>query len=78
MQKRIDDASAKSLKTIFDQHIGKKCSVTTDKWRGYLPLRKDREIMQVLSKKEATTKMLHVHIMNVKGWLSGIHHKCST
>lgn len=75
--KTIDDASAKSLKSIFEQHISKESSVKTDRWKGYLPLKKDWKITQVPSEKGASTKMLHVHIMNVKGWLRGIHHKCS-
>lgn len=73
----IDDGSAKSLQTIFDKHISKNSSIDTDKWRGYMPLKKDWKITQSLSNKGEAMKLLHIHIMNLKGWLRGIHHKCS-
>lgn len=73
----IDNASAKSLQTIFDKHISKNSSIATDKWKGYVPLKKDWQITQALSNKGEGMKMLHTHIMNLKGWLRGIHHKCS-
>ena len=73
----IDNGSANSLQTIFDRHISKNSSINTDKWRGYAPLKKDWKITQTLSNKGAGMKMLHIHIMNLKGWLRGIHHKCS-
>ena len=76
--KTIDDASANSLKKIFDKHIDKESSIKTDEWRGYLPLMKDWKITQVLSEKSSTMKLLHTHIMNIKGWLRGIHHHCSS
>ncbi len=72
-----DDASAKSLKTIFEKHIAKEAAVKTDGWRGYAPLKKEWNITQELSNKGETFKLLHTHIMNIKGWLRGIHHKCS-
>ncbi len=73
----INDGSAKSLQTIFDRHISKNSSIKTDKWRGYLPLTKSWDITQKLSDKGEAMKMLHTHIMNLKGWLRGVHHKCS-
>jgi transposase-like protein len=73
----IDDASAKSLRTISDKHISKNSSIDTDKWRGYAPLKKDWKITQALSDKGKGMKLLHIHIINLKGWLRGIHHECS-
>ena len=73
----IDNGASKSLQTIFDKHISKNSSINTDKWRGYAPLKKDWTITQSLSNKGEGMKLLHIHIMNVKGWLRGIHHKCS-
>lgn len=73
----IDDASAESLKEIFEKHIGKDANVTTDCWKGYLPLEKDWRITKRLSENGNNFKLLHTHIMNIKGWLRGIHHKCS-
>jgi hypothetical protein len=54
-----------------------KVYVATDKWKGYVPLKKDWQITQTLSNKGERMKMLHTHIINLKGWLRGIHHKCS-
>jgi transposase-like protein/ribosomal protein L37E len=75
--KTIDSASSKNLKTIFDAHIGINASVKTDGWRGYLPLKQQWNISRELSQKGENFKQLHTHIMNLKGWLRGIHHKCS-
>lgn len=74
----IDDSSAQSLKTIFEKHIAKDAEAKTDGWRGYLPLKKEWNINQELSNKGGNFQMLHIHIMNIKGWLRGIHHKCSS
>ena len=52
--------------------------VVTDTWKGYLPLKKKYpNLEQKLSKKGANFPELHIHIMNIQGWLRGIHHKCS-
>lgn len=75
--KTIDDASAKSLQAIFDKHISKEATVKTDCWKGYLPLKKEWQVNQEPSDKGENFKLLHTHIMNIKGWLRGIHHKCS-
>ena len=72
----IEDGSSKSLKAIFEKHIAKDATVKTDGWKGYLPLQKDWRIEQDKSNKGANFPLLHTHIMNVKGWLRGIHHKC--
>ncbi len=72
----IDTASAKDLRPFFDQIIDKSAKVTTDGWPGYLPLHKDWEIKKVPSNKGKGFPLLHTHIMNIKGWLRGIHHKC--
>ena len=34
----IDDASAKSLRRLFDGHISKDADIITDEWNGYLLL----------------------------------------
>lgn len=75
--KTIDNASAESLKTICEKHIAADASVKADGWRGYLPLKKEWNLDQILSNKGENFKLLHTHIMNIKGWLRGIHHKCS-
>jgi transposase-like protein len=74
--KVIDNASALELKPFFEQKIDKESKVTTDGWRGYWPLKKEWKIEQKLSEKGKGFPELHVHIMNIKSWLRGIHHKC--
>lgn len=74
--KVIADASGKGLKPFFEQHIDMDSKVTTDGWRGYWPLKKGWAIKQELSDKGKGFPELHIHIMNIKGWLRGIHHKC--
>jgi transposase-like protein len=72
----IQSGSAENLKPFFEDKISNSCSVKTDGWRGYLPLKKDWQIEQEISDKGKNFKELHTHIMNIKSWLRGIHHKC--
>ncbi len=74
----VDDASADSLRKIFDEHIALQASVKTDGWRGYWPLAKDWGITKEKSNNGAGFPLLHAHIMNIKSWLRGIHHQCET
>lgn len=74
----IDDASAKSLRPFFERRISKDAEIITDEWNGYKPLMKDYpKLTQVPSDKGNNFPQLHIHIMNIKGWLRGIHHHCS-
>lgn len=74
--KVIENASTEQLKPFFEQKIDTNSKVTTDGWRGYWPLKKDWEIEQKLSDKGKGFPELHTHIMNIKNWLRGVHHKC--
>ena len=74
--KVIDNASSKELKPFFEEKIDEHGKITTDGWKGYLPLKKDWSLKQIPSEKGKGFPELHVHIMNIKGWLRGIHHKC--
>lgn len=47
--KRIDNYSSKELSKIFVSHISNDAKVTTDKWKGYQPLKKDYNITQIKS-----------------------------
>ena len=47
--KRIDNYSSKELSKIFVSHISTNANITTDKWRGYQPLKKDYNITQIKS-----------------------------
>ena len=74
----IENASAESFRPFFEGHIDKdNAQIQTDGWRGYWPLESEFEIKQKPSDKGKNFKELHVVIMNLKGWLRGIHHKCS-
>ena len=74
----IENASSKELSSFFNNHIAKSAKVITDEWNGYKPLISEYpNMIHVPSKNGANFPDLHIHIMNVKGWLRGIHHHCS-
>jgi hypothetical protein len=74
----IKDASSTSFKPFFELYISKDAKIITDVWRGYIPLKKDYPKMeQMKSEKGKNFPDLHFHIMNIKGWLRGIHHHCN-
>ena len=70
----IEDYSNTELRKIFDEHISKSAKVTTDKWKGYLPIGKDYNLDQKLSNKGKNFPQIHNLIMNLKAWIRGIHH----
>ena len=72
----IEKADAKNLGAFMKDHIAPKADVTTDKWTGYQPLKKDFEnLTQIYSgKKGKNFPELHRGIMNLKAWLRGMHH----
>lgn len=74
--KVIDNASAKELGGFMKAHIDPKATITTGKWSGYQPLVKDFEnLTQIYSgDKGGSFPELHRVIMNLKGWLRGVHH----
>lgn len=74
----IEDASADTFKPFFNSYIDKGANVITDEWTGYIPLKKEyAKLKQIPSKEGDNFPDLHIHIMNLKGWLRGIHHHCS-
>ena len=76
--KVIDNASGEEFKPFFNDHISKEAHVVTDEWTGYLPLKKEySKLEQKPSEKGQGFPELHIHIMNIQGWLRGIHHHCS-
>lgn len=72
----IDRADAIHLGGFMKDHISKQAHITTDKWTGYQPLKKDFEnLVQIYSgDKGGNFPELHRVIMNLKGWLRGVHH----
>ncbi|MGC9354534.1 MAG: IS1595 family transposase, partial [Mariniphaga sp.] len=74
----INRASSKEFRPFFETYISKDAHVITDVWNGYLPLKKDYpNLEQVPSDRGKGMQQLHIHIMNIQGWLRGIHHHCS-
>lgn len=74
----IDRSSSKDFRPFFESYISKEAHVITDVWKGYLPLKKDYpNLEQIPSDKGKGMQQLHIHIMNIQGWLRGIHHHCS-
>lgn len=67
--KKIDNYSAKEIRTIFDMHISKEAMVVTDKWKGYRPLQKDYNIDQIESNGGLNFQKLHTMIHQIKSWL---------
>lgn len=67
--KQLHDYSAKSLQTIFDEHISEKANIKTDKWTGYKPISEVYNITQELSDSGNNMKQLHTIIHQVKSWL---------
>ena len=72
----IPSASAEDLGGFMRHHIDPKAKVATDRWSGYAPLEKDFENMERIysGKKGDNFPDLHRAIMNLKGWLRGVHH----
>lgn len=66
---KIDNFSAKSLRTIFDRHISEEAIITTDEWKGYNPLSKEFNITQIPSDNGRNFKALHTVIHQVKSWI---------
>lgn len=76
--KVIENSSSQEFKPFFEDYICKEAHIITDQWNGYSPLKKDfPNLKQIPSKSGKNFPDLHVHIMNLKGWLRGIHHHCS-
>jgi hypothetical protein len=74
----IEQASSKELGGFLKKYISKEARIITDKWRGYTPLKEQySKLEQIATDDGKNFKDIHIHIMNVKGWLRGIHHHCS-
>lgn len=74
----IENSSAMSFRPFFEKHIDNKAKIKTDEWLGYIPLKNDYKCLeQIPSNSGKGFPDLHIHIMNIKGWLRGIHHHCS-
>lgn len=74
----IEHSSAIELGGFLKKYVSSEAEVISDKWKGYTPLKKEfNNLKQLASEDGKNFKELHIHIMNIKGWLRGIHHHCS-
>lgn len=73
--KVIQNAGTKELEPFVKAVVHPDSQITTDKWRGYRPLKKEfKKLKQKKSKQGKNFDPLHRYIMGFKGWLRGIHH----
>ena len=74
----IENASSKELGGFLKKYVSKDAKIISDEWRGYIPLKTEfKKLEQVVSDDGKNFKDVHIHIMNIKSWLRGIHHHCS-
>lgn len=75
--KVIGDFSAKSLKSIFDDHISFDANIKTDGWTGYTPLKQIyKKLTQEKSNMGKNFPEIHFQIRNFKNWIRGVHSYC--
>jgi ISXO2-like transposase domain/Transposase zinc-ribbon domain len=74
---QIENFEALTLRYALKDMVDDKASIVTDHHRSYQHLKKDMNIVTVLSKMGQSLEELHKQIMQFKNWLRGIHHKCS-
>jgi transposase-like protein len=74
----IEAATSNELLSFMLDYVDKQANVKTDKWASYTSL---KNTYTNLEQKESDGgkgfKELHLHIMNIQGWIRGIHHHCS-
>jgi transposase-like protein len=74
----IENASSKELGHFLKRHVSLDTKIIADEWNGYLPLKTEfKNLEQIPSDSGKNFKDIHIHIMNIKSWLRGIHHHCS-
>jgi transposase-like protein len=73
----IEDYSQESFRPFFEEKVSQKSTIFTDLWSSYKPFCANYDIDQQKSNQGESMKLLHTHIMNLKGWLRGIHHHIS-
>lgn len=76
--KLIEEATTDEILSFMEDHVDKKARVVADKWASYISIKNLYPLLeQKKSEKGKGFKELHIHIMNIQGWLRGIHHHCS-
>ncbi len=74
--KVIPNSSYKELKIFFQMHISQSAQVTTDKWKGYTPLKENYPLLEQIESGQKGNNFGDMHrvIMMIKAWLRGVHH----
>jgi hypothetical protein len=76
--KLIEEATTDEIIYFMENYVDKNARVVSDKWASYTSIKKLYPLLeQRKSEKGKRFKELHIHIMNIKGWLRGIQHHCS-
>jgi len=70
--KVIKDYSAKSIRPLFEAHIGSEAKVFTDKWTAYTKLSKEYDITQEKSEPGKNFNQIHTIIHQIKSGLRTI------
>jgi transposase-like protein len=75
---QISNYKKKTLYPIIEAYVASDAEVVTDEYSSYDKLKdKFPKATQRNSGKGKTFPIVHQQIMNMKGWLRGIHHQCS-
>lgn len=76
--KAIKNFKTETLKAPMLKHVSFTARVKTDGFSSYIPLSKMySKLRQILSNNGTNMPELHNHVMNIKNWIRGIHHKVS-
>src|SRR3954470_20842524 len=76
--KQITNYKKKTLYPIIEKAVARDAKVITDEYPSYDALKeKFPHAVQKKSDRGASFPVVHQQIMNIKGWLRGIHHRCS-
>lgn len=76
--KTIPNYKKATLYPIIEATVSKDAHVLTDEYPSYDKLKESfANAQQCKSDKGKNFLQVHQQIMNFKGWLRGIHHKCS-
>ena len=75
---QITNYKKKTLYPIIEAKVTTGAEVVTDKYPSYAKLKENfPKAKQVKSSEGKAFPIVHQQIMNMKGWLRGIHHQCS-
>lgn len=75
---KIENYKKKTIYPIIEKTVAKTTKVVSDEFPTYDKLKEQfPHAEQIKSRNGSAFEILHQQIMNLKGWLRGIHHHCS-